>query len=904
MDYPCRILKGQYIIYENIHMTTTDIIAQHTPAMQQYLRFKAQYPDKLLFYRMGDFYELFFDDAQRAARLLDITLTKRGQSAGGPIPMAGVPYHSAESYLAKLIKLGESIVICEQVGDPATTKGVMERQVARILTPGTVSDAALLEERRDNLLAALHMQNEVFGLASLDIGSGRLNILQVNNSEALQAELARLNPAELLINEELTQTPWLKNCNSVRRRPPWEFDLTTATRALTQQFQTHDLAGFGCADQTVAIAAAGCLLLYAKDTQRTALPHIRALHAENRADSVMLDAATRANLELTINLKGGHENTLASVFDHTATAMGSRLLRRWINRPLRNKTILQNRQQAIANLITTNNYRALHDLLKNVGDLERILARVALKTARPRDLVQLRMALQTLPNLKRELVGASGARPLDNQNNNHGRPIYENHGRPPVAPTLIEKIDDQIKLFPELTILLEKAIIENPPVVIREGGVIAIGYHAELDELRNLSENAGQYLVDLETRERQRTGINTLKVGFNRVHGYYIEISRAQAAQAPQDYMRRQTLTNAERFITPELKQYEDKVLSANSKALALEKQLYDQLLDQLITHLLALQETASALSELDVLVCLAERAVTLNLVCPELVEISGIHIEAGRHPVIEQVLDKPFVPNDTQLNPERRLLIITGPNMGGKSTYMRQTAVIVLLAMIGSFVPAQRAVIGPIDRIFTRIGAADDLAGGRSTFMVEMTETANILHNATENSLVLMDEIGRGTSTFDGLALAFASAEYLAQHLRAYTLFATHYFELISLAEILPAVANVHLDAVEHADNIVFLYAVQEGPANQSYGVQVAQLAGVPRAVVARAKQKLIELENQNIYLTHHATHEPTPKQNDLFIDYQQHPVLHFLADIHPDQLTPKQALEILYQLKSLELK
>jgi DNA mismatch repair protein MutS len=857
---------------------TIDTRPQHTPAMQQYLRFKAQYPDKLLFYRMGDFYELFFDDAQKASRLLDITLTKRGQSAGESIPMAGVPYHSAEGYWAKLIKLGESVVICEQVGDPATSKGIVERQVARILTPGTVSDEALLEERRDNLLAALHVQGDVFGLASLDIGSGRLNILQVNSVEALLGELARLNPAELLINEELSQTPWLKNYSGVRRRAPWEFDLTTATRTLTQQFQTHDLAGFGCADQTVAIAAAGCLLLYAKDAQRTALPHIRALHVESREDSVMLDAATRANLELTVNLKGGHDNTLASVLDHTATAMGSRLLRRWLNRPLRNKTVLQNRQQAIESLVTTNNYHGLHDLLRSVGDLERILARVALKSARPRDLVQLRTALQTLPELQIKL-------------NN-------------LTTNLFKQLKGYIKPFPELVTLLEKAIVENPPVVIREGGVIAMGYHAELDELLNLSENAGQYLVDLETRERQRTGISTLKVGFNRVHGYYIEISRGQAAQAPQDYMRRQTLTNAERFITPELKQYEDKALSAKSKALALEKQLYDELLDKLIVHLIALQETASALSELDVLVCFAERAVTLNLVCPEIVETSGIYIEAGRHPVIEQVLDKPFVPNDVQLNPERRLLIITGPNMGGKSTYMRQTAVIVLLAMVGSFVPAKRAVIGPVDRIFTRIGAADDLAGGRSTFMVEMTETANILHNATEHSLVLMDEIGRGTSTFDGLALAFASAEYLAQQLRAYTLFATHYFELISLAEMLPGVANVHLDAVEHGDSIVFLYAVQDGPANQSYGLQVAQLAGVPRAVVTRAKQKLIELENQNIYLTHHAAQKPMPQQSELFVDYQQHPALHFLADVQPDQLTPKQALEMLYQLKSLEIK
>lgn len=808
---------------------TLETASQHTPVMQQYLRLKAQYPDKLLFYRMGDFYELFFDDAQKAARLLDITLTKRGQSAGEPIPMAGVPFHSAENYLAKLIKLGESVVICEQVGDPATSKGPVERQVARILTPGTVSDEALLEDKRDNLLSALHVENTLFGLASLDISSGRFHILQLNSIEAVTSELARLNPAELLISEELTGLPLLSHTSRIRRRPIWEFDLTTATRTLTQQFQTQDLAGFGCEKETTAIAAAGCLLLYVKDTQRTALPHIRALHVESRDDSVLLDAATRANLELTVNLKGGHDNTLASVLDHTATAMGSRLLRRWVNRPLRDISILKMRQEAIDGLMKSHSYSSLYTVLREVGDLERILARVALKTARPRDLVQLRAALQVLPELKNNFPSNF----LSSENKNLLFSLYE-----------------KIKLFPELSALLQKAIVENPPVVIREGGVIAKGYHAELDEWLSLSENAGQYLIDLETRERQRTGINTLKVGFNRVHGYYIEISRAQAQQAPADYIRRQTLTNAERFVTPELKEYEDKALSAKSRAIALEKQLYDELLDQLITYLHPLQETAAALSELDVLVCLAERANHLNLVCPELLETSGIHIEGGRHLVVEQVLDKPFVANDVRLNPDRRLLIITGPNMGGKSTYMRQTALIVLMAMIGSFVPAKRAMIGSIDRIFTRIGAADDLAGGRSTFMVEMTETATILHNATENSLVLMDEIGRGTSTYDGLSLAFACADYLAQHLRAYTLFATHYFELTSLADSLPGVANIHLDAAEHGDDIVFLYAVNEGPANKSYGLQVARLAGVPHEVIARAKEKLTELENQNIYL------------------------------------------------------
>ena len=851
--------------------------SQHTPVMQQYLRIKAQYPDKLLFYRMGDFYELFFEDAQRAAKLLDITLTRRGHSAGDPIPMAGVPYHSAEGYLAKLIKLGESVAICEQIGDPATSKGPVEREVVRIVTPGTVTDEALLEERCDNLLAALHAHGNHFGLATLDITSGRFHVLQVSGTESLLSELTRVNPVELLISEDFSHHVLLNNRSGVRRRPIWEFDLTTATRSLNQQFQTHDLAGFGCQDMPLAISAAGCLLQYAKDTQRTALPHIRALHVESREDSVVLDAATRRNLELVTNLNGGKDNTLASVFDYTATPMGSRMLCRWLNRPLRNQMVLKLRQQAITELLDNKQYSALHDLLRGIGDLERILARIALKSARPRDLSQLRIALGLLPEIQNQLMHLNAE--------------------------IVLQLKVEIKLFPELFNLLQRAIIENPPVIIREGGVIANGYHTELDDLRNLAENTGQYLVDLEIRERQRTGISTLKVGFNRVHGYYIEISRGQSAQAPTDYIRRQTLTNAERYITPELKDYEDKALSARSKALALEKRLYDELLGTLVTHLVELQNLATALSELDVLTCLSERADTLNLTCPELVPTPGICIEEGRHPVIEQVLDKPFVPNDVVFTSQRRMLVITGPNMGGKSTYMRQTALITLLAMIGSFVPAKHTVLGPVDRIFTRIGAADDLASGRSTFMVEMTETANILHNATQHSLVLMDEIGRGTSTFDGLALAFACAEYLAQNLRAYTLFATHYFELTSLAETIPAVANVHLEAVEHGDSIVFLYAVKEGPANQSYGLQVAQLAGVPQSVIKRAKEKLIELENQSVIKKVQKPLANTSLwQGDLFLTPSAHPALEALQNIQPDHLSPKEALEALYHLKSLQ--
>jgi DNA mismatch repair protein MutS len=790
----------------------------HTPMMQQYLRIKAQHADKLLFYRMGDFYELFYEDAYKAARLLDITLTKRGQSGGEPIPMAGVPYHSAEPYLAKLIKAGESVAICEQIGDPATTKGPVERQVMRIVTPGTVSDENLLDDRRDSILCALHQVGDQFGLAWLEMSSGRLQLMQIQNQEALQSELMRINPAELLTNDENKIHDQLKNIFCVRRRPPWEFEISAANRILTQQFQVLDLTGFGCNDLPLAICAAGCVLHYAKETQRSALPHIRSIQTERREESVLLDANTRANLELTMNLKGGTENTLVSVIDRTTTAMGARLLRRWLHRPLRDHAILKLRQQAINNLLVNNHRQSLQNSLAQIGDLERILARVALKSARPRDLVGLRNALQVLPELQTHL----------NYFNAH----------------LIDQLRQQIKTFPELTDLLQRAIAQNPPVVLRDGNVIADGYHAELDELRALSENAGQYLIDLETRERTRTGINTLKVGYNRVHGYYIEISRAQAANAPTEYIRRQTLANAERFITPELKNYEDKALSARSRALALEKALYEELLEKLLLHLAALQETAQAVSELDVLVGLAESADHLNLVCPELNDQAGIKIIAGRHPVIEQVLEQPFVANDVTLNSQQRMLIITGPNMGGKSTYMRQTALITLLAYIGSFVPAKSVTLGPIDRIFTRIGAADDLAGGRSTFMVEMTETANILHNATDQSLVLMDEIGRGTSTFDGLSLAFACAEYLAQKIKAYTLFATHYFELTELAHQYSTIANVHLDAVEHGDAIVFLYAVKPGPADRSYGLHVAQLAGVPRDVIDRAKIKLSELE------------------------------------------------------------
>lgn len=845
----------------------SNTIKNHTPMMQQYLRIKADHPDMLLFYRMGDFYELFFEDAQKAARILDITLTARGQSAGTPIPMAGVPFHAAESYMAKLLKQGLSVAICEQIGDPKTSVGPVERQVVRILTPGTVSDSAFLEENRDNLLAALYAQQDKFGIATLDISSGRFHLLEVQGVEALQSELERLKPTELLISEEMTLGFAYPG---TRRRSPWEFEIETALRLLTQQMQTHDLAGFGCLDMPVALSAAGCLLQYARETQRTALPHIRALHVERRDESIILDAATRRNLELITNLSGGQENTLASVFDRTATAMGSRLLKRWLSRPLRDHGVLRDRQASIKNLLDDRRYLSLYDTLKNIGDLERILARVALKSARPRDLVELRQSLATLPGVQ-DLLDVC------------------------YAPRL-KMLASWIREFPELVAVLQKAIVENPPVTIRDGGVIAEGYDAELDELLKLSEHAGDFLIELEEREKKRTGLSTLKVGYNRVHGFYIEISRLQAEQAPADYMRRQTLKNAERFITPELKAFEDKALSSREKALAREKILYDQLLDKILLELNLLQESAYGLSELDVLTNFAERADTLNLVCPELSSAVGIRIIAGRHPVVEAVLDQPFVPNDVSMNERDRMLIITGPNMGGKSTYMRQIALIVLLSAIGSYVPASAAKIGLVDRIFTRIGAADDLASGRSTFMVEMTETANILHNATAHSLVLMDEIGRGTSTFDGLSLAFACAEFLARSVKSYTLFATHYFELTSLADDISTVKNVHFDATEHGEKIIFLHTVNPGPANQSYGIQVAQLAGVPRPVIQLAKHKLRELENQ-------AYKPAQPQQSDLFavVKTEEHPVIPFIHDIDPNQLSPKDALDLLFQLKGM---
>jgi DNA mismatch repair protein MutS len=856
--------------------------------MRQYLTIKAEFPHILIFYRMGDFYELFFDDAKKASDLLDISLTARGKTGGNAIPMAGVPYHAVENYLAKLVALGESVAICEQIGDPATSKGPVERKVVRVITPGTVSDEALLTDRQDNLIVAI-VDNQspqaklktnsapAFGLAYLDMASGRFVLTEPQTTEQLQAELQRLSPAELLYSESLQDFSLIEQRKGLRRRPEWEFDLETATKLLNKQFNTKELAGFGVADKPLGLAAAGCLFQYVKDTQRTALPHIRSIICESANTGVVLDAATRRNLELTQNLQGGLENTLASILDKSSTPMGSRLLKRWLHFPLRDLTVLNNRQNTVNDIIESDLISPIQPILKGLGDIERIVSRIALRSARPRDFARLRHALQQLPNLQEELVSEVSVS----------------------SPSYLNTLAQQSKPMPELAALLEHAIVENPPVLIRDGGVIAPGYHSELDVLRDLSDGATEFLAQLEQREKERTGIHSLKVGYNKVHGFFIEMSRTAAADVPDDYIRRQTLKNNERFITEELKEHEHKVLSAQSKFLALEKVLYQELFDKVLPDLAALQQLSQAIAEIDVLTTFAERALALNYVKPSLVKEPGISIDAGRHVVVEQMTQDAFIANPVLLTEQRKMLIITGPNMGGKSTYMRQTALIVLLAHVGCFVPAERATIGLVDRIFTRIGASDDLASGRSTFMVEMTETANILHNATDKSLVLLDEIGRGTSTYDGLSLAWACAEMLALKTKAFTLFATHYFELTLLAEQIDSLANVHLDAMEHDDNIVFMHAIQEGAASKSFGLQVAQLAGVPKMVIKRAKQRLSELEQQQTPTLIAAA----PLQSDAFeqmsLAPDEHPALTTLADTDVNDLSPRQALDLLFAMK-----
>jgi DNA mismatch repair protein MutS len=859
----------------------------HSPVMQQYLRIKAQHPDSLLFYRMGDFYELFYDDARVAAGLLDIALTSRGQSAGSPIPMAGVPVHSVDAYLARLVRRGQSVAICEQIGDPAKARGPMERQVVRVVTPGTVTDDALLEQRRETLLAALLTERNRFGLAWLELSSGRFTVLESDQPGAIEAELERLRPAELLLAEDQARDI-LALCRQqpvVRARAPWHFELASASRVLTDQLGTLDLKGFGVDELPLAIRAAGALLQYVRDTQKSAVPHIRAMRVEERADSLGLDAATRRNLELDTSLSGNEAATLFAVLDSSVTAMGSRALRRWLNRPIRAQPILRERYHAVATLAESRRYQPLREQLREIGDLERILARVALRSARPRDLVQLRASLAATPGLRTALATFDSPALIALQ-----RHINEHAGERD---------------------LLGRSIAAEPSQLARDGGVIAPGYDAGLDELRLIAGNTDGFLLDLERRERERTGIANLKLGYNRVQGFYIEVSRLQAERVPSDYLRRQTVKSAERFVTPELKSFEDKVLGARERALAREKELYEQLLSSLIEALPGLQQTADAIATLDALAALAQRAATLGWSEPTLVAEPRLMIEAARHPVVERFIEAPFVPNDLAMDERRRMLIITGPNMGGKSTYMRSIALVVLLAHLGSFVPAARAEIGPVDRIFTRIGAADDLAGGRSTFMVEMTETANILHNASAHSLVLMDEIGRGTSTFDGLSLAYAVARHMAEQLRACTLFATHFFELTSLADEIDGCANVHLDATEHGDSLVFLHAVRDGPANRSFGLQVAQLAGVPREVIAQARHYMAQLEAgslANLRSARAAQPElplfaaATPQAAPPAPALPAHDELRLrIAAIEPDELTPRRALELLYELRQL---
>ena len=791
----------------------------NTPVIAQYLRIKADHPDTLLFYRMGDFYELFFDDARLASKLLDIALTSRGRSGGAPIPMAGVPAHSVESYLSKLVRKGESAAICEQIGDPATSRGPVERKVTRIITPGTLTDEHLLEAHRDNLLVAVHCVGGRWGIAGLELSSGRFTCTETAGAESAQAEVERLGPAEILLSEDAPELASVREHPTLRRIPPWHFDPVSARRILVEQLGTRDLSAFELEDRPIATGAAGALIVYARDTQRGALPHVRTLRFEQQEDALILDAVTRRNLEITHALSGDDSATLAAIMDRAATPMGSRLLRRWLTRPIRDREAIAQRLHAVGTLIEHGIHETVRALLTDIGDLERVLSRIGLATARPRDLAQLRAALHAVPRLREAIAGADSPR--------------------------IRELTSANREFPDVAALLDRAVVETPPVLIRDGGVLATGYDAELDELRRLSTDADSFLESLETRERERTGAANLRVGYNRVHGYYIEISKAQSERAPPDYVRRQTLKGAERYITAELKQFEDRVLGARERALAREKALYDELVARLAADLPELQHCARAIAELDILCSFAERAESLDYRAPRLDEQPGIHIEGGRHPVVEQTSKQPFIPNDVELGDSRRMLVVTGPNMGGKSTLMRQTALITLLAHAGSFVPATSARIGPVDRIFTRIGAGDDLAGGRSTFMVEMTEMARILNNATPRSLVLVDEIGRGTSTYDGLALAWACARELAHRTRSFTLFATHYFELTELPRHAGGVVNVHLDAIEHGRQIVFMHRVKDGPANRSYGLAVAALAGIPDEVIARAREILGTLES-----------------------------------------------------------
>ena len=833
--------------------------------MQQYLRIKNDYQDMLLLYRMGDFYELFFDDAKRAAHLLDLTLTHRGQSAGKPIPMAGVPYHAVENYLVRLLKKGESVAICEQIGDPSTSKGPIERQVTRVITPGTVTDDALLEARRDNLLLAIFQHRTHFGLAWVDLSGGRFHLLEVDDEAQLVAEITRLQPAEILVQDAFA-LPHLCEDYVIKIRPSWDFDLKRARSLLCEQFKVNDLKAFGELDYPIAFSAAGSLLAYLQITQLQALPHLTTITLEQSHDYLQLDASTQRHLELFENNQGGRDHSVLAILDHTACAMGSRLLKRWLGRPLRDHRAIQARLQAVNELIDKRHTNTIHTLLRQVSDVERILSRIALQSARPRDLLQLRQTLTLLPDIQDTV-------------NHHDT-------------DLLKGVKSNLTPLPLLLDLLNKALVDNPPMLIRDGGVIATGFDEELDELRGLSDNATDKLLALEMFEKQRSGLSSLKFGYNRIHGYFIELSHAQAEKVPLHYQRKQTLKNVERYTTPELKAFEEKVLSAQVKALAREKWLYAHLLEEVHQSIAVLKEIAEALSLLDVLATFAERAQSLNWHCPMLVDEEGIDIRDARHPVIEQILQEQFIANDLHVQPSEHVLLITGPNMGGKSTYMRQNALIVLLAHMGSFVPAKKATLGPIDKIFTRIGASDDLARGRSTFMVEMTEMAHILRQATPRSLVLIDEIGRGTSTYDGMALAYACCVYLAKTVKSYTLFSTHYFELTTLPQTVTCIRNVHLQAKLANNTLVFLYKVENGHASRSYGLEVAALAGIPADV--------LQLANQHLQ---HVQQSPISQQRSEVVNAPPcSAVSRALAGVNADQLTAREALDLVYRLKALE--
>lgn len=848
--------------------TSENSLHKHTPVIQQYLGFKYHHPDKLLFFRMGDFYELFFEDAKKAARLLDITLTKRGQSAGNPIPMAGVPYHAVENYLAKLIKQGESVVICEQIGDPAQSKGPVERKITRIITPGTATDDALLEKSQECLLATIYKGINGFGIASLDLSSGQLRVIEVSEMPDVIRELTRIKPSEILVcesDEDLYEKD-LINCRITARSHDF-FNISSSREIIKKQYSLPTLKGQDIEHMHSAICAVGAALYYARETQCQDLHHIRPVKVENLSEWILLDSVSQRNLELVEDVSGKKQNSLLNILDSTRCAMGSRLLRRWLIQPIRNQDILKLRHDAVYQFLESKKYIDIRTILSETCDIDRTISRVSLGSARPRDLVQLRSTLELLPKIKNCLKQVDSPR----------------------LSALAQKID----LLPELLTFLNKALIDTPPQTIRDGGVIADGFDHELDELRNLSNDASEFLHALEVKEKERTGITTLKVGFNRVHGYYIEVSRMNTRNIPPEYHRRQTLKSTERFITEELKLFEDKILSAKEKSLAREKYLYNEVLTRITQELIPIQNIATAIAEVDVLSTFAERADINNYSRPQFTATPGITILNGRHPVVEQIQFHPFIANDIKMDEDRKMLLITGPNMGGKSTYMRQTALMVVMAHIGSFISADSATIGPVDRIFTRIGASDNLAGGQSTFMVEMVETANILNNATENSLVLLDEVGRGTSTYDGLALAWACARFLNTNIEPYCLFATHYFELTDLADEIDTIVNLHFDAIEHDEKIVFLHRVKEGPASRSYGLQVAQLAGIPLDVIKSAKKRLNDIEQNQPNQKH------LKPQKDMFI--KENPSIQKLKDMDLDSLSPKQALDFLYQLKNL---